>query len=152
MRFLLLTVGRDRKGPTAELVTTYVKRCAWPIETIEIAARSQGPRERRLGDEAEKVRQALPSGAAIVVLDERGKDLDSRAFAGQIDRFRNEGRTTLAFIIGGADGLDRSLVAEADLCLAFGRATWPHRLIRAMLAEQIYRASTILAGHPYHRD
>lgn len=152
MRMMLLAVGRDRRGPTAELVETYLKRCPWRIEPIEIPQRSQGEPERRRREEAEKIRQALPARAAIVALDERGDDLSSRDFAKQIDRFREDGRPALAFVIGGADGLDRSIIEAADRRLAFGRAVWPHRLVRVMLAEQLYRASTILTGHPYHRD
>ena len=152
MRIMLLAVGRDRRGPTADLVDSYLKRCPWRIEPIEIAQRSQGAPERRLREEAEKIRQALPDKAATLVLDERGEDLSSRDFAGHIERLREDGRPALAFIIGGADGLDRSIVEAADRRIAFGRAVWPHRLVRVMLAEQLYRASTILTGHPYHRD
>ena len=152
MRILLLAVGRDRRGPTAELVETYMKRCPWKIEPVEIAPRTHGDRQRRLAEEAGKIRQALPEGAALIVLDERGESVTSRELAGGIERFREEGRPALAFVIGGADGLDPSLIETADKRIAFGRATWPHRLVRVMLAEQMYRASTIASGHPYHRD
>lgn len=152
MRILLITVGRDRRGPTADLVQTYLKRCPWRIEPIEIAQRSHGDKAKRLGEEAEKIRQSLPEHAAIIVLDQRGDDLQSRTLAERIDGFRADGRPAIAFVIGGADGLDPDLLSAADLRLAFGRAVWPHRLVRVMLAEQIYRASTILSGHPYHRD
>ncbi len=152
MRILLITIGRDRRGPTADLVETYCKRCTWPIERIDIPPKNQGEPERRRRDETAKIRQSLPANAAMVVLDERGKDLSSRAFADHIERFRDDGRAALAFVIGGADGLDPALIEAADLRLAFGRAVWPHRLVKVMLAEQLYRASTILSGHPYHRD
>lgn len=152
MRILLLAVGRDRRGSTAELVETYLRRCPWRIELVEIPQRSQGDKARRLREEADKIRQALSENAAIVVLDERGDDVSSRELAENIERFRQDGRSPLVFIIGGADGLDRSIVEAADLRLAFGRAVWPHRLVRVMLAEQLYRASTILTGHPYHRE
>lgn len=152
MRVVILAVGRDRSSSTAELVGSYVKRSAWRIELIEISARSHGPRLHRLADEAGKLRQAIPDGAAVVALDERGDNLDSRSLADRIDGFRRDGRRAVVFLIGGADGLEPALSAEADLRIAFGRATWPHRLVRVMLAEQLYRASTILAGHPYHRD
>ena len=152
MRMLIIAVGRDRRGPSAELVATYLKRCPWRVELVEIPSRSQGAPERRRREEAEKIRHALPANAAVVALDERGEDLPSRAFAAQIERFREDGRPALAFVIGGADGLDLSLIDAADRRLAFGRAVWPHRLVRVMLAEQLYRASTISSGHPYHRD
>jgi len=152
MRFLLIAVGRDRRGPTAELVETYRKRCPWPIELVDITPRTQGEPARRLREEAEKISQALPADSTIVVLDERGQNLSSRDLATHIEDFRQDGCRTLAFIIGGADGLSSSLTERAALKLAFGRAVWPHRLVRVMLAEQLYRASTILSGHPYHRD
>ena len=152
MRILLLTVGRDRRGPAAELVDTYLKRCPWRIEPIEIPPRDQGQADRRRREEAEKIRQALPPDAALIVLDERGKDLSSRDFARTIEHFREDARPAIVFVIGGADGLDPSLIEAADKCIAFGRAVWPHRLVKVMLAEQLYRASTISSGHPYHRD
>ncbi|MGI9487181.1 MAG: 23S rRNA (pseudouridine(1915)-N(3))-methyltransferase RlmH [Geminicoccaceae bacterium] len=145
MRILLLAVGRDRRGPTADLVDTYLKRCPWRIELIEVP-------QRQLRVEAEKIRQSLPANAAVIMLDERGDNLSSREFAGEIERFRENGRPALAFVIGGADGLDKSLLEAADRRLSFGRAVWPHRLVKVMLAEQLYRASTISSGHPYHRD
>lgn len=152
MRFLLLAVGRDRRGPTFDLVETYRKRCSWRVDLIEIPQRSQGDKAKRLAEETAKIRSALPDDSAIVVLDERGDDLSSRDLARHIQRYRDDSRSALAFVIGGADGLDASLIESADLRLAFGRAVWPHRLVRVMLMEQIYRASTILTGHPYHRD
>ena len=152
MRFLLIAVGRGRRGPAAELVETYRKRCSWPIDLIDIPPRTQGEPARRLREEAEKIDQALPAEAAIVVLDERGENLSSRDLAKRIDDLRQDGCRTLAFVIGGADGLCSSLKERAALKLAFGRAVWPHRLVRVMLAEQLYRVSTILSGHPYHRD
>ena len=152
MRVVMLAIGRDRNSSTADLVDSYAKRSTWRVDLIEIAARSHGSRSRRLANEAEKLRQAIPEGAAVIALDERGDNLDSRSLADRIDCFRRDGRRAVVFMIGGADGLDPTLGAEADLRLAFGRATWPHRLVRVMLAEQLYRASTILAGHPYHRD
>jgi 23S rRNA (pseudouridine1915-N3)-methyltransferase len=152
MRILLLSVGRDRKGPTADLVADYIKRCPWRIEIVEIPPCRQGSKSRRLADEATKLRQLIPENAAVIMLDERGDDLESRSLAKRISHYQHEGVSTLCFVIGGADGLDPSLLKQAQLRLAFGRATWPHRLVRAMLAEQIYRASTILSQHPYHRE
>ncbi len=94
----------------------------------------------------------VPDAAAVVALDERGKALSSRELAKRIGGWRDEGRGCIAFLIGGADGLDNTVRARADLTLSFGRLTWPHLLARGMLAEQIYRAQQIIAGHPYHRD
>ena len=96
--------------------------------------------------------RAIPAGALVVALDERGESLSSRELAGRIGSWRDGGQSDIAFAIGGADGLDPSIRERAGLVLSFGRLTWPHQLARAMLAEQIYRAQQILAGHPYHRD
>ncbi len=101
--------------------------------------------------EAELLARAVPSGAVLVVLDERGKTLSSPEFAGQLAQWRDTGRQDAAFVIGGADGIDPAFRARADLAISFGRMVWPHMLIRVMLAEQIYRATTILSGSPYHR-
>lgn len=152
MRFLLVAIGRDRRGPTADLAEIYQKRCPWRIELIDIPPRTQGDTAKRVSEEALRIRQALPDGAALAVLDEGGDNLSSQELARNIQHFQNDGRNALAFVIGGADGLDRSLIEAADLRIAFGRATWPHRMVRAMLLEQLYRASTILSGHPYHRE
>ena len=152
MRILIIAVGRDRKGPTADLVADYQKRCPWRIDMIDIPPKQQGPSSQRLAEEAKKIRQAIPNDAALILLDERGQDLASRSLAKHIEGFRDAGSQSLCFAIGSADGLDPSLSEQADLRLAFGRATWPHRLVRVMLIEQLYRASTILSGHPYHRD
>ena len=95
--------------------------------------------------------RAIPSGALIATLDERGRVLSSPEFAEQLARWRDGGRQDVAFVIGGADGIDPSLRARADFSLSFGKMVWPHMLVRVMLAEQIYRAATILGGGPYHR-
>ena len=115
---------------------------------------------RRLGAaemkrrEADLLRAALarrPGKPLVVALDERGRSLDTAAFAQQVGRWRDSGTAELAFLIGGADGLDRDLARSADLLLALGPMTWPHLLVRGLIAEQLYRAQQILAGHPYHR-
>lgn len=105
----------------------------------------------RRAREGEALLAAVPHGARIVALDERGRSETSEAFASRLGRWRDDGVRTIGFIIGGADGLDESVRRKADLVMSFGALTWPHMLVRAMLAEQIYRAQSILAGHPYHR-
>lgn len=152
MRVTIAAVGRDRGGPTRELFDEYRRRCPWPIRLHEIAPRTSGPPERRCAEEAERLSGALAADAALIALDERGRSLTSRAFASRIAAWQHEGRSELAFLIGGPDGLDPALIERADLVLALGRMTWPHRLVRVLLAEQLYRAATILSGHPYHRD
>lgn len=119
-----------------------------PLEILELEAKAPGDLSR----EAAALREAVPAGAKRVLLDERGQAWTSRALAERLARWRDEGAPAVVFWIGGADGADPALRADADAMLAFGPQTWPHRLVRAMLAEQLYRAVTILAGSPYHRD
>jgi 23S rRNA (pseudouridine1915-N3)-methyltransferase len=151
LRITVAAVGRDRASLTRDLFDAYCKRSSWPIRLVEIAPRRLGPPERRLADEAERVLRALPSGALRVALDEHGRQLDSLGFARQLGAWRAAGEIELGFLIGGPDGLAASVLEQAAAVIAFGAMTWPHRLVRVMLAEQLYRAETILAGHPYHR-
>jgi 23S rRNA (pseudouridine1915-N3)-methyltransferase len=152
MRVTIAAVGRDRSGPTRDLFEDYCRRCPWPIRLVEIPPRTNGPPERRRAEEAERLSGAVPRDAVLVALDETGRALTSRAFAARIVAWQRQGQSELAFLIGGPDGLDPALTGRAELILALGRMTWPHRLVRVMLAEQLYRAATILAGHPYHRE
>jgi 23S rRNA (pseudouridine1915-N3)-methyltransferase len=124
----------------------------WPLELIEVEERKPLPTDRRRAAEAVLLLRAIPSDAAIVALDETGKSLSSRVLASRIGHWRDDGRASIAFVIGGADGLDDSVRSRAELVLSLGALTWPHLLVRGMLAEQIYRSQQILAGHPYHRD
>ena len=151
MRVTVAAIGRDRAGPARELFEEYRKRSLWPLRLVEIAARSRLPIERRRADEALRLVQAAPAGALLVALDEHGRELDSVAFARRLGDWRDQGRTEIAFLIGGPDGLAPSLLERADAVVALGPMTWPHRLVRVLLAEQLYRAQAILAGHPYHR-
>jgi 23S rRNA (pseudouridine1915-N3)-methyltransferase len=130
--------GRIGRGPEAELVDRYVRRISWPVRLSELPDR--GGRM-----------PAVDPGTVIVALDEKGAQLGSTAFADRLGSWRDEGRREARFLIGAADGLDDATRAGADLLIAFGQATWPHLLARAMLAEQLWRATSILAGHPYHR-
>ncbi len=155
MRILVVAVGRLGRAPEAALALDYAARAAasgralglGPVEIVEVEARKPGK-----AAEAEAIRAAIGEGALVVACDERGRAWPSRAFADKVAAWRDAGERRLAFVIGGADGLDPVLVAEARESLAFGPQTWPHALARAMLAEQVYRAVTILAGSPYHRD
>lgn len=152
MRVTIIAVGRERPGPARELFESYSARCPWPIRLIGVAPRTTGEVERRLSEEAERLLRAIPQGAAVIALDEQGELLDSQGFSARIAAWRADGRTDLACLIGGPDGLAADVRARADLALAFGRMTWPHLLVRVMLAEQLYRAASILARHPYHRE
>ena len=151
MRVHVIAVGKVRAGPERDIFDAYRKRLPWPVETREVEARRQAGTDERRRDEAQLLLKAVPAGAHIIALDERGTALSSREFARRIGRWRDDGVPALAFLIGGADGLDEDVRRAAALLLAFGPMTWPHQLVRAMLAEQLYRASSILAGHPYHR-
>lgn len=159
MRVLLTAVGRLKVGPEREICSRYLDRAAMASRSVGLTgvdfrefdeSRARRP-EGRKADEARAVEPHIPPGARIVALDERGKTLTSEAFAADIGKARDAGTSAYVLVIGGADGLDPALRARASLVLAFGAMTWPHQLVRIMAAEQIYRAVTILAGHPYHR-
>jgi len=152
MHIVLCAVGRMKAGPEASLFEHYLKRIPWTFDVVEVAEHRKlaVPEMRRA--EAELLLSKVPNGANVVVLDERGKDMDSRGLAQKIGEWRDTGCRQVAFIIGGADGVDESLRKRANLVLSFGRLTWPHMLVRPLLAEQVYRAHAILSGHPYHRD
>ncbi|HEY9553005.1 23S rRNA (pseudouridine(1915)-N(3))-methyltransferase RlmH [Allosphingosinicella sp.] len=131
--------GKIGRGPEAELVDRYLKRIAWPTKLTE------------LPESGGRLPAPVESGVTVL-LDEKGEQLGSLAFAQKLERWRDDGRREARFLIGGADGFDDEARAGADLLLAFGKATWPHLLVRAMLAEQLWRATSILANHPYHRE
>ena len=154
MRLTIVAIGRLGRSPEADLVRTYAERATaagralglGPLELIEVEARKPGK-----AAEAEALGPHL-QGAHVIACDEHGTARPSRAFAQEVSTLRDRGVRRLALVIGGADGLDPALLAAAQGRLAFGPQTWPHALARVMLAEQIYRAVTILAGSPYHRD
>ena len=156
MKLRICAVGRIRSGPERTLIDDYVARfdragralSLGPLEEVELESRKISGQEA----EAEALARALPDSALVVALDERGRTLASREFAGRLAGWRDEGRPEVAFVIGGADGLTPSLRSRADVMLSFGRMVWPHMLARVMLTEQLYRAASILGGSPYHRD
>ncbi len=159
MRIAVHAVGRMKAGPEKELADRYLERFARSgpalglefggvIETPESRARDAEARKR---EEGQRLRALAAEGAEIILLDERGKNLSSQALADRIGALRDGGRRSLVIAIGGADGHDAALHEIAGLSLSFGAATWPHQMVRIMLAEQLYRVATILGGHPYHR-
>lgn len=159
MRVTIVAVGRMKAGPERDLASRYLDRAMAGGKPLGLAgfavvelpeSRASGP-DARKAEEARAIRAALPDRAVVVALDERGKSLPSPDFATRIADWRDAGRPSLALLIGGADGLDPALRAAADLVLSFSAMTWPHQLVRIMAAEQLYRATTILSGHPYHR-
>jgi 23S rRNA (pseudouridine1915-N3)-methyltransferase len=159
MRLAVIAIGRLKQGPERELAERYRERFDdigrklgfRGLEVHEIAESRARDAPSRIAEEAAAISALIPDKSALVALDERGKSLDSAGFAGQLGRWRDESVPHTIFIIGGADGLLPDLRRKAKLCLSFGAATWPHQIVRVMLLEQIYRAATILAGHPYHR-
>lgn len=159
MRIGILAVGKLKAGPERELVARYVDRFAkaGPAIGLELGKLAEFSESRAGGtgarkrEEASMLEKAVPDGAAMVVLDERGKAIDSQTFATYVGTLRDQGRRDMVFVIGGADGLDPDLRERADLVLNLGRLTWPHQLVRILVAEQLYRCVTILSGHPYHR-
>jgi 23S rRNA (pseudouridine1915-N3)-methyltransferase len=160
MRIVVAAVGRLKQGPERELAAWYCKRAAATgrplglrdVEVIEIRESRARDADRRQVEESIALANIIPDGAVVIVLDQRGENLDSPALAALLVKWRADDRTAVCFIVGGADGLAPSLVDRAQLRLAFGAATWPHQLVRIMLLEQLYRAGTILTGHPYHRS
>ena len=139
MKLHIVARGRIGRGPEGELVERYLKRIAWPVQVTELPE-SGG-------------RLPVPADNAVtILLDEKGEALGSVDLARRLERWRDDGRREARFLIGGADGFSDADRRAADLLLSFGRATWPHLLARAMLAEQLWRATSILANHPYHRE
>jgi 23S rRNA (pseudouridine1915-N3)-methyltransferase len=159
MHVMVAAVGRLKVGPDRALAERYRDRIAKAgrslgisdIDVVEVRESPAHEAERRVIEESIALATIIPDGAVVILLDRQGENLDSAAFAGQLRAWRDDNRQTTCFLIGGADGVGPALRDRADLVLAFGAATWPHQLVRIMLLEQIYRAVTILAGHPYHR-
>ena len=135
----ILARGKIGRSPEAELVERYLKRIAWPVKLTEFSDGARQP-------------PSLPNNSVYILLDEKGQALSSTELAARLERWRDEGKREARFSIGGADGHGDTERGQADLLLSFGPATWPHLLVRAMLAEQLFRATSILANHPYHRE
>lgn len=138
LRLHIVARGKIGRGPEAELVYTYLKRIRWPVQVSELGANDPLP--------------AADSGTTSIALDERGVALGSVQFADKLRHLRDDGVREARFLLGAADGLGDEVRASADMTISFGQATWPHLLVRAMLAEQLWRATSIIAGHPYHRE
>ena len=159
MRIIIAAVGKLKSGPETELADRYAKRATQTgralglkaIEVIEIRESRADEAAKRMLEEAIAIANVIPPGAAVVLLDIKGENRDSDQLAAQLSAWRANDSPAVVCIIGGADGFAPSLRDKANLRLSFGAATWPHQLVRVMLLEQIYRATTILTGHPYHR-
>ncbi len=156
----MIAVGRMRSGPEKELIARYIDRARAAGRAIgfsdvtlrDIDESSARRADDRKAEEARAVLAQVPAGASLVALDEEGELLSSRAFAAALAARRDRGASTTALVLGGPDGLAEEIRAAASLTLSLGRLTYPHQLARVLVAEQVYRAITILAGHPYHRD
>ena len=159
MRLVVVAIGRLKQGPERELAERYAERFDdigrklgfRGLAIHEISESRARDAATRMAEEASAISALIPEKSVLVALDERGKNIDSVAFAQHLGRFRDQSAADTIFTIGGADGLSPDLRRKAKLTIAFGAATWPHHLVRVLLLEQIYRAATILAGHPYHR-
>jgi 23S rRNA (pseudouridine1915-N3)-methyltransferase len=161
MRLTIFAVGRMKSGPENDLVSRYLERLAKSGRPLGLdfdglteipESRAQTADLRKVDEGAKCADNLRDASDILVLLDERGKSLTSREFAGLLARYRDEGASRVVFALGGPDGHDPGLKSRADRVIAFGNQTWPHQLARIMLAEQLYRAVTILSGHPYHRD
>jgi 23S rRNA (pseudouridine1915-N3)-methyltransferase len=159
MRLLVIAIGRLKQGPERELAERYRERFESlarklgfrGLDIHEIPESRQADTAARIAEEADAIAAHIPDGAMVLALDERGDNLDSATLARHLGRWRDDSVPCAVFLIGGADGLSSELSRRAKVCLAFGKATWPHQIVRILLLEQIYRAGTILSGHPYHR-
>ena len=159
MRLVIIAIGRLKRGPERELAERYRERFDdigrklgfRGLEIHEIPESRSGDAAGRMAEEAAAISAAIPEKSMLVALDERGDSIDSSVFARHLGRWRDQSAANTIFLIGGADGLSPDLRRKEKLVIAFGAATWPHQMVRVMLLEQIYRAATILAGHPYHR-
>lgn len=152
MRTHLIAVGRMKPGPERELYAHYTARLNPAPEMREVEEKRNLPPAKLKVREGELLLAAIPDGAHVVAMDEKGRQLGSQAFAKKLGGWRDEGIRDVAFVIGGADGLDQAVLKRANLVLSLSDMTWPHMLVRGLLAEQLYRAHAILTGHPYHRE
>ena len=159
MRLVVVSIGRLKQGPERVLAERYRKRFDEigrklgfrGLDIHEIPESRAREAQTRIAEEATAISALVPENSALVALDEHGDNIDSTGLARHLGRFRDQSVASMVFIIGGADGLSPELRRKQKLRLAFGTATWPHQLVRVMLLEQLYRAATILSGHPYHR-
>jgi 23S rRNA (pseudouridine1915-N3)-methyltransferase len=151
VKLTIAAIGRAGRGPERDLYEHYAGRIRWPLTLRELEEKRKLSTAEMIKREGELLLAAVPDKATLVPLDRRGKVLDSEAFAACLRRWRDDSVSNVAFLIGGADGHGEAVLKQASLLVSFGTMTWPHLLARAMLAEQIYRAQQLLAGHPYHR-
>jgi len=153
MKIQILAIGKMKKNcPEKQIIDDYIKKTLWPVEIHEAEEHRPLSPEQIKEAEGKLLEKMIPKGAKVIVLDEKGKQLNSHEFAEQIQSWKNQSVGDVAFLIGGAFGHSPQIKQRADLLLSFGRMTLPHMLMRTVLTEQIYRAFTLSEGHPYHKD
>ncbi len=153
MKLRICAIGKDRRHEFAAAFARYQKQLPWQLELLEREPKKpNAPTLQRMAEEASLLSQAAQGAQVLIALDERGKNMTSPQFAQHLIQWQEAGQTDIAFMIGGADGIDKSLRNQCDFILSFGAMVWPHQMVRVMLAEQLYRAYSISVGHPYHRD
>ncbi|NBX02934.1 MAG: 23S rRNA (pseudouridine(1915)-N(3))-methyltransferase RlmH [Alphaproteobacteria bacterium] len=150
MKILISAIGKAKASPEQQLYNEYIKRMSWPVQCREFDVKLQDINQRKQREGGELL-AACAGYERIIALDETGKTLSSREFAGEMMGWQQQGFSSFAFVIGGSDGLDAPVKKAAHLVWSFGRVTYPHMLMRALLAEQLYRTQTIILGHPYHK-
>ncbi|MDX1974841.1 MAG: 23S rRNA (pseudouridine(1915)-N(3))-methyltransferase RlmH [Rickettsiales bacterium] len=150
MKIVIAAIGKAKASPELDLYQSYIKRIPWKITQKEFDVKLADVAQRKQ-KEAQMLTDACQGYERLVALDESGRTLSSREFADTLGQWQQQGFSSVAFVIGGSDGLQPSLVKSAHVVWSFGRVTWPHMLVRPLLAEQLYRAHCLLTGHPYHR-
>ncbi|MEE2999917.1 MAG: 23S rRNA (pseudouridine(1915)-N(3))-methyltransferase RlmH [Pseudomonadota bacterium] len=151
MKFTILTVGRIKKGPEKNLCDLYLKRIKWSVLIEEVEEKRSLPINQMKTKESELLLKKLPEDCFLVALDQSGQEFSSKEFSEQILKWQSQYVKQLVILIGGSNGFNSNVLEQADLKIAFGRMTWPHMFTRIMLLEQLYRAQSILDGHPYHK-
>ena len=152
MRVSILAIGKNRQGVFKDLYEFYAKRIQWEIQLVEVEIRKTLDWKKQRLNETRKLLSSVPKDSLIVILDESGKLLTSRALSNWINNQVDNGAKDVSFLIGGSHGLDLSAISSPNLMISLGRVTWPHLMIRGMISEQLYRAQQILQNHPYHKD
>lgn len=154
MRVTILSIGKFENSPHKAVYENYLKRIKWKVELKEMDVKNSNnlSAEVKKREEGELLLKALKPGSKLIVCDENGKQFKSRDFAKLLSEFANRGDSDITFVIGGSDGLSEEILKKAALKISFGLATMPHLMVRSVLIEQLYRAESIIAGHPYHRE
>jgi len=152
MRVSILAIGKNRRGVFKDLYEFYATRIQWEIQLVELEIQKTPDWKKQRLNETKKLLSSAPKGSLIVILDEAGKLITSRALSDWINNQVDIGAKDVSFLIGGSHGLDLSAISSPNLMISLGRVTWPHLMIRGMIAEQLYRAQQIRRNHPYHRE